>query len=238
MFVMSLYWRNYTCARRIGKVSRAYRWRKAAFLRTIPGMTHTQSPHTFGTGVGSEQRPYTVLSSHYLWQSRWYNVRQDRLRALDGSELTYTVIEKPDAVWIVPVTEAGRVVLIDQYRYAVDEWCLEIPAGNIEPGTDPAQMAARELLEEIGGVAGRLVQVGQFYTMNGIGDEIALVFVALGVTLGEPQRESTEFIRLVEVSIDEALTLARNGQIADGPSALAVLLSEPALRAYSEEREA
>jgi len=98
----------------------------------------------------SDQRPYTTLSRRYLWQSRWYNVRQDQLRNRSGGELIYTVIEKPPAVWVVPVTADGELVLIDQYRYTVDAWCQEVPAGNIEPGLDAPGMAARELREEIG----------------------------------------------------------------------------------------
>ncbi|MBN1963452.1 MAG: NUDIX hydrolase [Anaerolineae bacterium] len=184
----------------------------------------------------SDERPYTRLSSRYLWQSRWYNVRQDQLRAAGGAEFTYTLIEKPGAVFIVPVTAGGQVVLINQYRYAVDDWCLEVPAGNIEPDTDPLAMAARELREEIGGSAAQIVPVGEFYTMNGIGDEIALAFVALDVMLGEPEREWTEHITLQQVPVSEALSLAHAGRIKDGPSALAILLSEPVLRAYFPER--
>jgi ADP-ribose pyrophosphatase len=182
------------------------------------------------------ERPYKTLSSRYLWQSRWYNVRQDRLHSSNAGEFTYTVIEKPVAVWIVPATSHGTLVLIDQYRYPVDDWCLEVPAGNVEPGIDPALMAARELREEIGGSADRMVQVADFYTMNGIGNEIALVFLALGVSLGEPSREPTEYITLREVLVEEALHLAHTGQIKDGPSALALLLSETGLRQYLKEK--
>jgi ADP-ribose pyrophosphatase len=184
------------------------------------------------------ERPYQTLSRHYLWQSRWYSVRQDQLRIGDGKELTYTVIEKPEAVWIVPVTAEGRLVLIEQYRYAIDGWCLEVPAGNIEPGTDALAMAARELREEIGGTAERTLPVTDFYTMNGIGNEIARVFLALGVTLGEPQREATEYITLRDVPVEEALRLARSGEIKDGPSALAILLCEAPLREYFSEKKA
>jgi 8-oxo-dGTP pyrophosphatase MutT (NUDIX family) len=100
---------------------------------------------------------------------------------------------------------------------------------------DAAAMAARELREEIGGTAQRLVRIGDFYTMNGIGDEIAEIYLALGVTLGEPQREITEVIRLRAVPVDEALSMAHTGAIKDGPSALAILLSETALRDYLAE---
>lgn len=183
----------------------------------------------------SREHPFTVLSSQHLWQSRWYNVRQDRLRADSAEEFTYTVIESPGAVWIVPLTVDGHLVLINQYRYPIDQWCLEVPAGNIEAGTDPVTMAARELHEEIGGTATQIIPVTEFFTMNGIGSEVAHVYVALGVTLGAPKRESTEMIELVEVPLEEGLSLARTGQIKDGPSALAILLSEPLLRGGDTE---
>lgn len=178
---------------------------------------------------------YKRLSSRYLWQSRWYNVRQDQLRAADGAELTYTVIEKPDAVWVLPVTAAGEIVLIEQYRYTIGGWCLEIPAGNIEPGHTPEAMAARELREEIGGTAERLIALPEFFTMNGIGSERAVAFLAAGVTLGEPDREPTELITLRVVSINEGLHMARTGVIKDGPSALVILMAEPTLRDLQAE---
>lgn len=185
----------------------------------------------------SPRRPYKVVASEHLWQSHWYSLRQDRLRAPDGSEVTYTVVEKPGAVWVVPVTAQGALVLINQYRYPVDDWCLEVPAGNVEPGCDPAEMAARELREEIGGTAAQIIPVADFYTMNGIGNEIAWVFLALGVTLGQPERESTEHMELCLVPIAEALRMARTGQIKDGPSALAILLCAAELSAAFPESE-
>ncbi len=121
-------------------------------------------------------------------------------------------------------------MLINQYRYAIGEWCLEIPAGNIEPGVDAMAMAARELREEIGGEAREIVPVTEFYTMNGIGSERAKVYLALDITLGEPQREATEIIEIQRVPVAQGLRMARAGAIKDGPSALAILLSEPLLR--------
>ena len=184
----------------------------------------------------THNRPYTTCSSRYLWQSRWYNVRQDQLRAHDGSEMTYTVIEKTGAIWIVPVTPDEQIVLIDQYRYAVDEWCLEVPAGNVEPGIAPVVMAARELSEEICGTAEKIVYITDFFTMNGIGNEIAQVFLALDVTLGEAHREATEHITLRAVPVDQAFQMARAGDIKDGPSALAILLCEGAICKHVKEQ--
>ena len=170
--------------------------------------------------------PYQTLSTKYIWKSKWYNLRQDEICTPDGSRGTYTVVEHPGAVWVVPVTPQGEIVLEWQYRYTVQDWCWEVPAGGLLPGATPEQMARRELLEEIGGTAAHLQYIGQFYTMNGIGTEVAHVFLATGVELGDAQREPTEIMEIRRVPVAEALRMARAGEISDGPSALALLLSE------------
>ena len=116
---------------------------------------------------------WETLDRRYLWQSRWYNLRQDRLRTAAGHEFTYTMIEHPGAVWVVPVTGDGR-----------------------------------------------------FYTSNGISSEIVYVHLATGVELGEPYREPTEELEVRLVPVAEAMRMAREGEISDGPSALALLWCE------------
>ena len=169
------------------------------------------------------------LGSKYLWQSQWYNLRQDRLRGPSGDEFTYTLIEHPGAVWTVPVTTEGQIALIWNYRYAVDDWCYEVPAGGLSPEGSPEETAHRELLEEIGGTARELRLVGQFYTSNGISNEVAYVYLATGVELGATHREPTELMEMRRVPVDEAIRMARQGEISDGPSALALLWCEPLL---------
>jgi ADP-ribose pyrophosphatase len=173
---------------------------------------------------------WDTLDSKYLWQSRWYNLRQDRLRTPEGREFTYTLVDHPGAAWVVPVTAEGQVALIWQYRYAVDDWCYEVPAGGISPGLAPEEVAHRELFEEIGGTAAELRPIGQFYTSNGISNEIAYVYLATGVELGRTQREPTELMEIRLVPVEEAIRMAREGEISDGPSALALLWCEPLLR--------
>ena len=174
---------------------------------------------------------WETLDRNYLWQSRWYNLRQDRVRTAAGHEFTYTLVEHPGAVWVVPVTTDGRVVLIWSYRYPVGERCLEVPAGGLLPGSDPEEMARRELFEEVGGRPAALHYVGRFYTSNGVSSEIAYVYLATGVELGEAHREPTEDLEVRLVPVDEAIRMARSGEISDGPSALALLWCEPLLSA-------
>lgn len=175
--------------------------------------------------------PYSTLSSRIIWQSKWYNLRQDQIRTPDGSTCSYTVVEHPGAVWVVPVTESGEVVLEWQYRYAVRDWCWEVPAGGVLPGVSVDETARRELAGEIGGVPSQLRYIGWFYTMNGIGTEVAHVFLATGVMLRQPNREPTEIMELRRVPVGEAMRMARAGEISDGPSALALLLCEKYLQA-------
>jgi ADP-ribose pyrophosphatase len=184
---------------------------------------------------------WETLDSRFLWQSRWYNLRQDRVRTQAGHSFTYTLVDHPGAVWVVPVTTDGQVVLIRSYRYTVDDWCYEVPAGGLPPRPDPrlvqserleqsAVIARRELREEIGGTAAELRYVGQFYTSNGISNEVAYVYLATGVELGEAHREPTELMEMQLLRVEEALRMARQGEISDGPSALALLWCEPLLQ--------
>ena len=111
----------------------------------------------------------------------------------------------------------------------MDDWCYEVPAGGISPEGSPEETARRELLEEIGGTARDLRLVGQFYTSNGISNEVAYVYLATGVELGETHREPTELMEMRLVQIEEAIRMAREGEITDGPSALALLICEQLL---------
>jgi ADP-ribose pyrophosphatase len=173
---------------------------------------------------------WETLDRRFLWQSGWYNLRQDRLRTPAGDEFTYTLVDHPGAVWVVPITADGHIVLVRQYRYTVDDWCYEVPAGGLSPGLTPEEVARRELLEEVGGEAAEMRYVGQFYTSNGISNEVAYVYLATGVELGDTRREPTELMEIRLVSVEEALRMAREGDISDGPSALALLWCERLLQ--------
>ena len=111
----------------------------------------------------------------------------------------------------------------------MDDWCYEVPAGGLSEDLTPEEAASRELLEEVGGTAADLRYVGQFYTSNGISNEVAYVYLATGVKLGETHREPTELMEIRLVPVEETLRMAREGEISDGPSALALLWCEPLL---------
>jgi ADP-ribose pyrophosphatase len=172
------------------------------------------------------KRPYQTLSSRIAWSSPWYHIRQDEIITPDGRPALYNVVEKAAAVWIVPVLTDGRLVLIKNYRYTVDDWCWEIPAGSVKPGQSLAEAARAELREEIGGIAQELIPINHFYTANGISNEVGHIFLATGVTLGPPDHEATEVMEIHPTPLAEALHLARTLQMRDAPSALALLICQ------------
>ena len=111
---------------------------------------------------------------------------------------------------------------------------MEVPAGGLSPDLTPEEVARRELLEEVGGTAADLRCVGQFYTSNGISNEIAYVYLTTSVELGEAHREPTELMEMRLVPVQEALRMAREGEISDGPSALALIWCAPLLQPQSQ----
>lgn len=170
-------------------------------------------------------QPWDRLSTRVVHETPWLALREDHVRTHTGTELTMTYTDKGGAVFVVPLLPDGNVVLIRQYRYIIDTWCWEVPAGGIA-GRDPAAVAAAELREEIGGVAQSLTHVGEFAFCVGGSNERATVFLARGVRLGTPDREPGELLYPVPMPFAAAITLARHGEIADGPSALALFLAE------------
>jgi ADP-ribose pyrophosphatase len=160
------------------------------------------------------------------WSCPWYSVRQDEIGLPNGNTAVYNVIQHPGAVFIIPLTADGQIILIRSYRYTVNDWCWELPAGGLKSGRSLVETAVEELREEIGGAAEALHYVGQFYPSNGVSDEVAHIFIASGVTLGQPQHEAVEMIEIHPTPLAEALRMARANEISDGPSALALLISE------------
>jgi ADP-ribose pyrophosphatase len=165
------------------------------------------------------------LSHKYLYQSKWYDLRQDQVRLPNDDEITYTLVEHPGYALIVPLLDDGTVLLEQVYRYTVQETVLECPSGGLDQDT-PLVAAHRELREETGYLAREMQPLGTFFGANGISNEQFYVFMAQGLTLGgEPERENTEQIDLEFVPFEQAYKMAINAQIKDGPSALGLILS-------------
>ncbi len=171
------------------------------------------------------------LATDYPYTHPMFRVRRDQSRWPDGRVGPYTYIQFSGAVWIVPVTVDRRIVLIRQYRYTVDDWCWEVPAGGFHDFSgSPVELARRELAEEVGGMSDDWRYVGAFRPGVSLCDEQCHIVLARDVRLErKPNPEPAEIIEIHPATIDRAMEMARNGEMVDGHSALALLRCEPYL---------
>ena len=156
-------------------------------------------------------------------------MRVDRLEIPGRGQIQYSYLERGESVIIVPMLGDGRVALIRQYRYAVDEHCLEFPAGCCRDtgGMSLEDVARKELREEIGATAGSLEYVTWFYSASSISDEVCHIFFARDAVLDQPtDKEPGENIELLLLPAAEVLALARQGKMKTGTCALAALQCE------------
>lgn len=161
----------------------------------------------------------TRIDHRVAHTGRIFRVEVDRVRLPSGHVVDMEVVRHPGSVVLLPVPAAGHITLIRQYRYAIDRWIWELPAGSLGPGEDPAMAAVRECEEEIGLVPGRVERLASFYPTPGFCDEAMTYYRC--VDLGPPAADSTahadedEDIRPRTFTIQEARALAARGDIVD-----------------------
>ncbi len=122
-----------------------------------------------------------ALKSKTVWRGRFFAFRSDEVELPDGKVTVRDIVEHPGAVAIIPILSDGRILLVRQYRYAVGKELLEIPAGTMEAGESPQECAKRELSEETGYEAERIMELTRFYTAPGYSSELIHIFVARGL---------------------------------------------------------
>ncbi len=182
---------------------------------------------------------WQLIGSGKRFENDICRLREDEVQLEGGKKIKYAYLERDEAVIIVPVTANREIVMLKQYRYPVDEWCLEVPAGGTHDSCDVTleEVARKELREEIGATAQSLKYVDFFYSANSMTNEKCHVFLAEGVELSKEQKtEGSESIEMQLVPIAKAIELARSGAMKTAPCALAVLLCEPLLGDLDQHR--
>ncbi|NIL98887.1 MAG: NUDIX domain-containing protein [Planctomycetales bacterium] len=141
----------------------------------------------------------------------------------DGQVRHREIVEHPGAVTIVPLVDADHVCLIRNFRVTVGQSLLELPAGTLEPGEDPATTAGRELAEETGYRAAHLQKLCRFFVSPGVLNEIMHLFVASQLTPGTAALAEGEHIEPQVVPWSEAVRMAVDGTIQDAKTILGLL---------------
>ncbi|MDP3395815.1 MAG: NUDIX hydrolase [Methanoregula sp.] len=150
-----------------------------------------------------------IFSGRSLW------IESRMIRLPNGIEKERVIVHPSNAVAILPIA-GERCKLVKQYRYAIDQYILEAPAGTMEPGEDPLQTAHRELIEETGFAAQKMLEKGFIYTTPGYTDEKIFLFEARDLfTSTEFGKDEDEVIEVVDVAISDLSEMIRNGTIVD-----------------------
>jgi ADP-ribose pyrophosphatase len=164
-----------------------------------------------------------MSSPDILFQAQRFRVERVVQTSPDGSRHIREVVRHPGAVVILPLLDDGRLCLLRNYRVAVGQTLIELPAGTLEPGEDPSVTAERELAEETGYRAKRIEHLLTFCMSPGILDERMYLYVARSLEPGRTALEAGEDIHPLLCTWDEAIEMARAGRIADAKTLVALL---------------
>ncbi|HEU4759339.1 MAG TPA: NUDIX hydrolase [Dehalococcoidia bacterium] len=164
-----------------------------------------------------------VIASRRIYEGRIVNLREDTVELDDGRRALREVVEHADVVAIVPLDEAGRVVMVRQYRLPVAQALLEVPAGGVEPGESVEEAAQRELQEETDLRAAELQRLGGFYVSPGYCTELIHVLLATGLSESAAEADPDEQITVERVPLAAALRLVEAGEVRDSKSIIGLL---------------
>lgn len=172
-----------------------------------------------------------TLHSEQLLDGHLLKVYRDEVRLPDGQSSVREWIDHPGASAVIPLFTDGSTILVRQYRYASRRTFLEVPAGKMDVvGEDPEEVANRELEEETGWKAGRLTHLDAAYPCIGYSNEVIHFFLAEELTDGTVNLSEGEFIEQVRLPLEEAVEMARRGEIEDMKTITALFLADTFLR--------
>jgi ADP-ribose pyrophosphatase len=157
-----------------------------------------------------------------IFQGLVVDIEQMEVKIGEKGWHVYQIIRHPGGVGVLPLHDDGTVTLIRQLRPAADDFLLEIPAGRLHPGEDPAACGLREMTEETGLRAERIDPLGIFRASPGVFDEVIHLYIATGLSQGEAEPEQYEDIEMVRLPLAEALQMAADGGINDGKTIAAL----------------
>ena len=162
----------------------------------------------------------TLLSSQRVYEGRIFDVTVDRVRLPHGREATLEIVRHEGSIVLIPMTADGKLLLVRQYRHAVERFLWELPAGSLESGEELEAAAVRECHEELGLIPGRIERLQTLYPTPGFCTESMTYFQvsdlrAPGPDDAEAHQDEDESIEVGAYTVEELGALIASGEIAD-----------------------
>ena len=158
---------------------------------------------------------WTTLRRVFEIRNPWWSYRKFEFAMADGKRGEYHGVHSEGSAMIVPVDDAGRILMVNQYRYLNDRESLEFPCGSVKPGSNYEATAALELAEETGSKASSLLRAAEFNPCNGVTDEICRVYVARGLSPAPAPKDPTEEFELHALKPGDVDSRIASGEIWD-----------------------
>jgi ADP-ribose pyrophosphatase len=168
----------------------------------------------------------TKISSQEIFNGVAIHLFKDEILLPNGHTGIREVIRHPGAVCVLPLTDDGDVIFVNQFRYALNKVTLEVPAGKLEKGEDPKEAALRELSEETGLTAKNIVHIGDLYTTPALIDEVIHMYIATDLTQGEQHLDYDEFVNTLKIPLSKAVDMVMAGEIKDSKTQTIILKAD------------
>jgi 8-oxo-dGTP pyrophosphatase MutT (NUDIX family) len=167
--------------------------------------------------------PWLRRSRRVAYENPWITIWHDEVTRPDGAAGVYGVVHFSNlAAGVLALDEHDRVLLVGQHRYALDAYSWELPEGGVPDGETAVDGARRELLEETGVAAAQWRELARVHLSNSVSDELAVLFLATGLTPGTANPDGTEDLELRWVPFDDVLAMTVDGRITDAMTVVAV----------------
>lgn len=165
-----------------------------------------------------------TTGSEKTYQGKVFYVTRDTAELEDGKEVQRDVVHHSRGVCVVPLTEKGTVLMVKQFRYPMQQVTLEIPAGKLEAGEDPADCGRRELREEAGRTCGKYTPLGKLFPTPAYDTEVIHMYLAQELSAPEAQDlDDGEFLDVTELPLEQAVQMVMDGEIPDAKTQIALL---------------
>lgn len=165
-----------------------------------------------------------TTGSEKTYQGKVFYVTRDTAELENGKEVQRDVVHHSGGVCVVPLTEKGTVLMVKQFRYPMQQVTLEIPAGKLEAGEDPADCGRRELREEAGRTCGKYTPLGKLFPTPAYDTEVIHMYLAQELSAPEAQDlDDGEFLDVTELPLEQAVQMVMDGEIPDAKTQIALL---------------